>query len=389
MTGFRWIGLAISALFSSLIPHTAQPQLDRTGVQHLLTALVERADRATMSGDRQALKAVFSPGSAAANVYYDKALQRLVYLSDWSTARKIHFDQVSVTVRIQSMRRLSPTEIRVSGAESARYQYHHTVGNTAESWFGLGVYHRYVIDEIGGSWYIRRDVFIDPLNQDTRLKGPAIPAVIQIPPEKRVEHPPSPGAKNALAFAARYCGAAPGCGNDNRYHPAFPDFNWNGGDCSNFISQVLKAGGFSETPQWNSRGEGSAAWVNAIRLSQYLQASGRATLYASGNLTQVLTPDRSGRSPLDRLRPGDLIAYYESGRVVHFAILAGFDPAGYPLVISHSADRFREPWDLGWDRTTRFLLFHVHYPAPAETKKDQAMPISTNPPVTASCGGVN
>lgn len=65
---------------------------------------------------------------------------------------------------------------------------------------------------------------------------------------------------------------------------------------------------------------------------------------------------------LAQIRPGDLIGYFEGGRVVHFAVVVGYDPDGYPLVISHSADRYRVPWDLGWDRSTRFLLYHVHYP---------------------------
>lgn len=81
-----------------------------------------------------------------------------------------------------------------------------------------------------------------------------------------------------------YCGAAPGCGNAHRYHAGYPDYSATGGDCSNFISQVLHAGGFSTTPRWDPQDGGSAAWINATRLAQYLRASGRATLYAEGPL---------------------------------------------------------------------------------------------------------
>jgi len=318
-----------------------------------------------MSGNQHALKGIFTPHSSQGLGVYDKAVKRMTYMNDWARARQIHFDGVTVHVRIGPVHWMSPTEVKVYGADQAQYRYHHLTGNRAECWFGLGVYHWYVLKQVQGVWYINQDTFIDPLNQDTRLKGPALPAVIQVKPEHRSKAPMSIGAQKAVLYANQYCGAAPGCGHDNRYNSSYVDFNWNGGDCSNFISQVLKAGGFTESQAWSwdtSHGDGTAAWVNATRLSQYLQRSGRATVFARGTLPHLLKPDNQGITPLDHLGPGDLVGYFETGRVVHFAIVVGFDADGYPLVISHSADRYREPWDLGWDRTTTFLLFHVHYP---------------------------
>jgi hypothetical protein len=366
----RWLyppillGVSLGILLTPALAPAKEP-LDRAQVEQHVSELVQVEDRAVLAGDRKLLETVFLPGSRAAAAALKKATQRLVYLHDWARARRIQFDGVAVHVRADPIRWLGANEVKVHGAEEARYRYHHLVGHRAESWFGLGTYHWYIMTKRDGRWYLAGDTFIDPLNQDTRLTGPAIPAVIQVRPEHRMTEPLNEGARHALAYAARYCGAAPGCGNHLRYNPDYADFNWKGGDCSNFISQVLHAGGFRETSQWswNAETDGTGAWVNATRLSQYLRRSGRATLYASGTLPTLLKPDDGGRTPLDQLRPGDLIGYFERGRVVHFAIVAGFDEDGYPLVISHSADRFREPWDLGWDRTTRFLLFHVHYPS--------------------------
>ncbi len=360
----RMVQLLGLALASSLLSSKTPPSRGAE-IQTVATDLVQRQDEATMRGDLHALHQVLLPNSKISEQVGKKAMQRSAYMQDWARARKIQFDSVTVHVRIDRLRWVSPDEVKVAAADQARYGYHHLTGNESRVWFGLGVMHRYVFAEDKGRWYIKDDTFIDPLNQDTRLKGAAVPAVIQVKPESRTERPPNVGAARALEYAKTYCGAAPGCGHNNRYNPHYADFNWNGGDCSNFISQVLRAGGFTETSQWswNTEDDGTAAWVNATRLAQYLRRSGRVTLYASGTLPEILKPGPAGQTALDQLRPGDLIGYFETGRVVHFAVVAGFDPDGYPVVMSHSADRYREPWDLGWDRTTRFLLYQVHYPA--------------------------
>ncbi|MDT2264397.1 hypothetical protein P7H17_02880 [Paenibacillus larvae] len=38
----------------------------------------------------------------------------------------------------------------------------------------------------------------------------------------------------------------------------------------------------------------------------------------------------------------------------------GHDAKGYPLVNSHTADRYRVPFDLGWDKSTKYLLIHIN-----------------------------
>lgn len=354
------VGLG-SLLRTAVPPPTRAP----SNLPQILQSIVQREDAATLLGNQRALESVFAPGSRTASVTLDKAEKRLRYLQDWSRARQIRFTGVTVAVRTGTVRWLGPDRVKIYAVVSERYDYQHLQGNTAPCWFGLGVYHWYYLKRQQEHWYLDGDTFIDPLNQDTRLTGPAQPAIIQVAPEEQPRVPESVGARKALAYAQTYCGAAPGCGNQNRYNPRFADFNWRGGDCTNFISQVLEAGGMAPTTlwHWNQRAhDGSPAWVNATALARFLEHSGRATLFAQGSLTS-LAGGRQGRpAAIKSLRLGDLIGYYERGRVVHFAIVAGFDADGYPVVMSHSADRYHEPWDLGWDRTTRYLLFHVHYP---------------------------
>ncbi len=344
-----------------------------SSIPAIINHLVQTQDTATLTDNSKALQSVYLPNSGEAQRVYRKALQRAAYLKDWAQARKVRFEGVSVHVRVGPIRWLSPDTVRVYGADQAAYRYRHLVGSPTLNQFGIGVYHWYTLHQREGRWYIQGDNFIDPLNQDTRLKGAAVPAVIQVSPEHRAAATLSAGAKKAIQFAEHYCGAAPGCGHNNRYHPEFSDYNWNGGDCTNFISQTLHAGGFSENDVWNGRNGGTAAWINATRFVQYLSRSGRATVFARGTLPSLIKPGSDGLTALDQLRPGDLIAYFETGRVVHNAIVVGFDSDGYPVVISHSADRYRVPWDLGWDRSTVYLFCHVHYPDSARSQA-QAQP---------------
>lgn len=368
---FWLIIMSLAAIFLVfLVPRagtsTSRDTVDQKGYAAILTKLVQAEDTATLSGNSAALKRLFLPGRSAAVRAEEQAEQRLAYLRDWSRARGIRLVRVHVRLLTGPITVTGPDTVRIYAADSAQYFYRHLTGNTALAWFGLGVYHWYVIGRYEGRWYIASDTFIDPLNQDTRLSGAAHPAVIRVLPAERPHLPVSPGAQKAIRYAETYCGAAPGCGNDNRYNPQFADYNWRGGDCTNFISQVLHAGGFPETDTWawNARShEGTVAWLNAPALVRYFQHVGRMTLFAEGTMPALLRGSGKTSAAIKRLRPGDLIAYWEGGRVVHMAIVVGYDVDGYPVVVSHSADRFREPWDLGWDRTTRFLFFHVHYPS--------------------------
>ena len=214
----------------SLVAHTT-----------LVTQLVQQEDQVTLTGDRLALEKLFLPHRASAIRAYDKTLQRMTSIADWARARRIHCDGVSVTMRIGPINWPSATEVRVHGADEVRYRYHYLTGHRSSAWFGLGVYHWYVLKDVHGRWYIVADTFIEPLNQDTRLKGSTVPAVVHLQREYRRGH-----GRTRPSIAAR----PPGCGHSNRYHPQHPDFNWNGGDCTNFISQVLAAGESSESGQW-------------------------------------------------------------------------------------------------------------------------------------------
>ncbi|MCL6614756.1 MAG: amidase domain-containing protein, partial [Firmicutes bacterium] len=242
---------------------------------------------------------------------------------------------------------------------------------------------KYTINQVkeGGRWYIRRDWFIDPLEEDAVVSA-VEPA--KTPRESSKAHGPggnpnqksSPGIvsapggydrRAAVAYANKYAGLA--LGTDARYNPAYRDYTNAGGDCTNFVSQVLsdqEGGKLKQDYVWaysrtrTGQGGGSRAWTQAPALVDYLLGRGRARLVGRGTYLDLVRPDANfPYGAVGALEEGDVIGYEEKGRLEHLAVMVGRDSRGYPLVNSHTADRYRVPWDLGWDKRTVFWFLHI------------------------------
>ncbi|NMP22128.1 amidase domain-containing protein [Sulfobacillus harzensis] len=346
----------------ALTPLTPQEQ----AVKSALLGLVTREDQAVLDGNRRQLEQVFLLPKAKSALRH--AEERQAFLDAWSRARGLAFTAVSVSLRTPHITFSGPGRVRVFAVVSERYQYRYHDSRALDG-FGLGIRHDYLLEESQGRWRIVGDDFTDPLDQNTRVSGTANPESQLVPSPGAVPSLPlAPGAAKAVAYADRYCGAAPGCQNQGFYNPAYNNFNGDGGDCTNFVSQALRAGGFRETSEWNydrSRAEGSRAWTNARGLFDFLEGSGRATILAHGRFSAVARPNaRYPRSAAGELRPGDIVSYIERGRAVHSAIVVGYDSHGVPVVDSHTSDRYHVPWDLGWDYRTYYYFWRVHYPTP-------------------------
>lgn len=350
-----------------LVPLTPEEQSVKTA----LLRLVRVEDEAILSGDGAKLRAVFEPPSEARDAYRN-ARKRRDFLVAWMAARGVAISAVRVTVRTPRIVPSGPSRVRISAVVSERYMYRYR-GDSRDRAFGLGIRHEYVLAKDRRNWYIRSDDFTDPLDQDTRVPITARPASGAAPPRNSASHGTSTGARQARAYADRFCGAAPGCGNGGFYNPAYRSFNGDGGDCTNFISQALKAGGFRETHEWAydpGAAEGSRSWANARGFFDFLEASGRATIAAHGRYPDV-------HRAVANLAPGDLVSYIERGKAVHTSVIVGFDTHGVALVDSHTSDRYQVPWDLGWDRSTYYYFWHVHYPKPAAKPSPAHRPVAT------------
>lgn len=183
--------------------------------------------------------------------------------------------------------------------------------------------------------------------------------------------------------ASAYDGAAAAAYADTywqNYNPAWPSFANNGGDCTNFVSQALYAGGiamrlsppYSGNAAWymlqNRKHRWSYAlpWINAQDQSIFaLQHLPGVTQVASD---YAVSP---GQAVADNATQGDIVLYdwNNDGVFDHEAIVVasdGSNPDGttnWDLVDAHTNNRYHAYWTLAqynatWS-TTRIVVLHI------------------------------
>jgi hypothetical protein len=144
----------------------------------------------------------------------------------------------------------------------------------------------------------------------------------------------------------------------NRYNPQYRYFSDN--DCTNFVSQVLHAGGLpmekssSQGKGWWYQGGGSSndrwsySWSVAHVLYHYLGQGTRATRVQSAS----------------QLLLGDVICYDwdGDGRWNHNAVVT-YISGGVPYVSAHSINRYNHHWayedSSAYTDQTRYTFFHI------------------------------
>lgn len=280
---------------------------------------------------------------------------KIRYVKQWAENRNVRVVLARPTIQV-TLLRTAPERARFYVAQSLALGYVYP-GEERVNKFGVGTRHVIELRRKGDKWLIAMEWYTDPLGDDTEVPD-VTPALVPNPLPldsglRTVAGPASAKGYNregAVRYADQYCGIAWGCGNANRYNPRYRDFNGVGGDCTNYVSQVLREGGGLSVP----------IITRVDSLASHLQHTGRAALVARGPFNQLWKQASSrpeGFSPW--LKTGDLIAYQEKGKLEHFAVVTGFDTRGYPLINSHTADRYHVPFDLGWDRKTVYWLLRL------------------------------
>ncbi len=143
----------------------------------------------------------------------------------------------------------------------------------------------------------------------------------------------------------------------NDYNPDYRKFDV---DCTNYVSQCLRAGGApmehigEKTKGWWYQGENSYSysWSVANALKTYL--------LSEGNLFNAATVDEA-----NQLEPGDVICYDwdGNGKWNHNSIVTGFDSDGQPLVNAHTTNSRNRYWSYydspAFTNNTQYLFFHI------------------------------
>ncbi|MDI6894898.1 MAG: amidase domain-containing protein [Bacillota bacterium] len=357
-----------------VVPGLAAP----ADLVHTVWALYHARAAGLLVGDPTPVEAFYDEDREVGRWSREHDGTRIAHLSAWAAARQVGIERVQVHVRV-ARAEVEQARAWLEMGVTERITCRHSRSPGASSSFGVGAWHVMQFARRDGKWLVVRDWFSDPLHESPVVaEGGAPRAPPPATPQPQAGGQPQPGGQMhgggrptdqasaggkyrreaAVRYADRYCG--PAAGPDSHYNRNYRDYSYLGGDCASFVSQILSdpdAGGLSTDHTWRySGGKGTRAWVRAEDLVYYLLDSGRAALVGRGRYPEV------GMAPAGavyRLQPGDVIAYEQGGEIRHVSLVVGHDPAGYPLVNSHTGDRYHVPWDLGWDARTVFWLLHI------------------------------
>jgi Putative amidase domain len=192
-------------------------------------------------------------------------------------------------------------------------------------------------------------------------------------------------AATSTSTSTGYSGASAAAYADTHwssYNKTYPSFANKGGDCTNFVSQSIYAGGiqmrtsptYSGNAAWYMLGSRhgswswSVSWINAQDNSIFL-------LQHLPGVTQVATYYGSqvgpGQTPATNASQGDVVLYdwNNDGVFDHEAIISASDgknssgTTNWDLVDAHTNNRYHQYWTLSayntqW-ATTRVIVLHI------------------------------
>ena len=124
----------------------------------------------------------------------------------------------------------------------------------------------------------------------------------------------------AVAYGDRYW---------KHYNHSYHNYANEGGDCANFVSQCLYAGGMPRTDDWFPQ---SVNWINVMGHIRHFKAYGSFLTASNSNV--------SAGNPV----------YYDwnrDGIYDHTTLCVGVNSSGMPVVDSHTANLYHAPWSMG------------------------------------------
>jgi hypothetical protein len=177
--------------------------------------------------------------------------------------------------------------------------------------------------------------------------------------------------------ASGYNGAAAAAYADTywqNYNSTYPSFANSGGDCTNFVSQALFAGGI--TMRLSPPNSGNAAWYMVKTKQRHwsyaapwvdAQDNSIFALQHLAGVTQVASyyGVAPGQTVADNATQGDIVLYdfNNDGVYDHEAIVVANDGTSWDLVDAHTNNRYHAYWTLaqynGSWATTRIVVLHI------------------------------
>lgn len=360
--------LFILLLFAFIHFFKNNPVINQSNSQEEITSKVEEIfklrNSSILTNDETSIKNIYDLNTKYGTWAYEHEVKKLKYLHNWSEKQGVKFISINPKIVIRSIKGGNGVyNINLMCSTEYVYVYENAnseiKGTEAINSFRIGTSHSLRLNNKDEKWFITKEWYTDPfadsLNLDN-IKANDIKEYILSQTSRDFSNLNSRRV-SSVEYADKYCGTAAEEKYGYKYNRKYGDFNPLGGDCANFASQILYEGGkFKKTAAWNfDKSKGTKAWLNAQGFKDYMVGSGRASVIAKGNYSQVYKASY-------KLQPGDFVAYEKKGRITHISVVTGADSKGYTLVNCHNTDRYRVPWDLGWsDKSIKFWLVRVHY----------------------------
>lgn len=236
---------------------------------------------------------------------------------------------------------------------------------------GMGVPHDMTLRLIDGSWSIVSDVFDEgPL---TGVKSPQLVTTNDgrepLIADAGIVPTGDPGStyynRNAAAnYSDQYVDhRAYGTNYPSAYNNAvYKDYTSGGGDCTNFVSQCLRAGGAYFVGQYSNPSSTSVWWYNDNGTTPNHTSDDSAS-YSWFNCVYQRPFVLAGwgtQVSSSQLQRGDIVYYDWTGNGTwdHAAIVAAFDGSGKPLVNCHTNDYYHVRWNFG-DTSCKYDCVHI------------------------------
>lgn len=171
-------------------------------------------------------------------------LKKLKYLANWCTKQGAKLSAIKSLIRLRQVR-LHKQGLRLTLVASTEYHYNYKNEPSATNLMRIGTYHSIDLLEENGKWLINREWFTDPFADSLKLSNDqCLDSTNYIISQKPRDFSQlNPRRIEALAYADEYCGAAANDEQGFKYNKKYKNFNYSGGDCANFVSQVLHEGG--------------------------------------------------------------------------------------------------------------------------------------------------
>ncbi|RXM73794.1 amidase domain-containing protein [Clostridium tetani] len=368
-----------NSFFSS---NVLSKEIDKEELKEVIETIYNERCKVFINGDLESLTKFYDTSKNHGKWSLDQEVRRVKYLKTWACQRDIEFTNINSKV-ILKRASSNKSNIRLGLKEIYTFEYiYKNEENPTKNKFGIGVDHTVSLINQNNEWIISNDWYTDCFHDALKAYSGEMRKIdlskvekLEIPKIEKDMNFNYNGKYNrikAIEYANKYSGAFIDDDNtDYKYNKKYKNYAGLGGDCTNYASQVLgdkDAGGIPADYTWFSHSSkkegvfvGSKAWVNADAFKNYILYSGKGQLIKKGTFKELSSStDKHPNGAFEKLELGDLICYVKGGKTDHFAVVTGWDSRGYPLINSHTTDRYNVPWDLGWgDKDISFYFIHI------------------------------